>query len=335
LHVTIIAVVAYQYFILFILLIVATLVSILCVLVKGYAPVVDLSLPVINHRRVGVSSSGQVSYANIEARQAGSEVWGMLESALVPSGGEGAANWLDSGSRASLVTSTSETHSCCVGEDIGVDVELSNPLKIELSVTQLRLSCTFEGAGPRSGSATDATVASAPLQLREERITLHPGERAIVHLRARPLRTGKLHIEGVTWLLNGITSGRKAFALQQRTNTKKGSRNAGLSSEQEAGDQTQITGIDVKVMPPMPRLELSVEGLPPTLLAGQVARCVFHLKNAGAMTLHALSGATKRSSVVLEGTNVSIAERQDATIFSLKGSKLGVTESMELVAYLR
>ena len=37
-------------------------------------------------------------------------------------------------------------HTCVVGETVGIDVELSNPLQVELSLTHLRLACTFEPA---------------------------------------------------------------------------------------------------------------------------------------------------------------------------------------------
>ena len=50
-------------------------------------------------------------------------------------------------------------------------------------------------------------------------------------------------------------------------------------------------GIAFKVLPPMPRLEVSVSGLPPTLLAGEVAQCTMRLRNSGAMTLQHLSMA--------------------------------------------
>ena len=41
---------------------------------------------------------------------------------------------------------------CCVGEAVGVDVELSNPLHLDLALTRLRLACSWEPAAGDSAS---------------------------------------------------------------------------------------------------------------------------------------------------------------------------------------
>jgi hypothetical protein len=58
----------------------------------------------------------------------------------------------------------------------------------------------------------------------------------------------------------------------------------------------------------MPRLEVSVSGLPPTLLAGEVVRCSMTLKNSGAMTLQHLAMAVGGGVSVSLGTSVEDSE---------------------------
>lgn len=306
-------------------------------LLQGYAPIVQLSLPVVNNRKVDVSSSGQASYANADARQAAPDLWSTLESAVVPGGDAVPATWLSNGSRASLTGTQDMTYSCCVGEDVGVDVELTNPLHIELAITHLRLSCTFEAAPskapPPAQAQQVAKPETSPFQVREERITLHPGERAVIHLRVTPLRTGKLHIGGVVWTLNGVATGQMAFSIPRQLPKKTSS--AALASDGEEAPQPEAGGIDVKVMPPMPRLKLSLEGLPSSLLAGQVAQCTLRLKNAGAMTLHALRMSTDAPTLFLESPSITTVQRPEAIVFTLGQSKLGVNEELEVAAYVR
>lgn len=52
---------------------------------------------------------------------------------------------------------------CCVGEAVGVDVELSNPLQMDLGLTRLRLACSWEpaaGAAEGSGGAVGSQAGS-------------------------------------------------------------------------------------------------------------------------------------------------------------------------------
>jgi len=345
----------------------------------GYQPAIRLPLPVVNTSKVGVFSAGQASYANGAARQVVPEVWISLESAvcqgLAVTGGDsrntsnnggsgdgkGSSNWLDSGgSKASLASATGgpsgrsgmENLCCCVGEDVGVDVEIRNPLQIELAVTKLKLTCTFEAAtsSAPAAAAPAAAGSSSPFQVKEERITLHPGEQAVVHLRVKPLRTGSLSIDGVSWLLNGIATSTRAFSMKRGGGLGFVTLNRYPDAEDKEEDvvdtidDDNFSGPTIKVMPPMPRLELSLETLPPTLLVGQVTKCTLKLKNAGAMTLHALRCAIDTPSVFLElGAGQQVVHKPGkGHVFGLtnsssnKGStKLGVNEEMEVVLYAR
>jgi hypothetical protein len=65
-------------------------------------------------------------------------------------------------------------------------------------------------------------LAVASLQVHEESVTLQGGERVIVHLRVVPLRPGSLHVNGITWLLNGAAHGLAAFQIPRLRASKSG-----------------------------------------------------------------------------------------------------------------
>lgn len=132
-------------------------------------------------------------------------------------------------------------------------------------------------------------------------------------------------------------------------------------------DRPAPGGVTLRVLPPMPRLEVSVTGLPPTLLAGEVVRCCMRLRNSGAMTLQRLSmAAAAGTGVFLQppsrppssgaaapadgaaaaavsnsgsgggGAPELVASfRQGATVFSLPAVRLGVGQELELPVWFR
>ncbi len=53
------------------------------------------------------------------------------------------------------------------------------------------------------------------------------------------------------------------------------------------------------VLPPMPRLEVTLTDLPPSMLSGQLARCMLRLRNTAAMTLQGLSVAVDSAQLYL------------------------------------
>ena len=58
------------------------------------------------------------------------------------------------GSRAARLNEAGEEgapRSCCAGEAVGLDVELHNPLQLDLAVTHLRLACSWEPAAGAAG----------------------------------------------------------------------------------------------------------------------------------------------------------------------------------------
>lgn len=51
-------------------------------------------------------------------------------------------------------------HTCVVGETVGIDVEVFNPLQVELAITRLRLACSFEPALQPGAAAAEAAAAA-------------------------------------------------------------------------------------------------------------------------------------------------------------------------------
>lgn len=131
-----------------------------------------------------------------------------------------------------------------------LQVELRNPLQLDLNLTCLRLTCTWEPPTTLTADSPRGTVAPSaagnpkqqeegfqvghvflqvscgdtfavlllllilPIvvsQVLEENITLCAGEQRIAHLRVVPLNPGLLHISGLTWVLNDVAHGRAAF----------------------------------------------------------------------------------------------------------------------------
>ncbi|PRW18320.1 trafficking particle complex subunit 8 [Chlorella sorokiniana] len=343
----------------------------------GFPLVLSLPLPAVNCEHVGVQHDGQAAYSGVEARQLAPEAWQALEAALQPGlDGHPSSTWLDGGSRAARLNEAGEEgapRSCCAGEAVGLDVELHNPLQLDLAVTHLRLACSWEPAAGAAGGARGAegsppgvqgAAGEQGFQLHEESVTLHGGERVVVHLRVVPLRPGTLQVHGLSWLLNGVAHGQAAFCIPQPRPRKPGSSSKVLID----AERPAPGGISFRVLPPMPRLEVSVSGLPPTVLAGEVVRCTMRLRNSGAMSLHRLSmaaaagaglflqppsrpasGSASSPTAPAHPTAAGSSRsgggggpeelvpsfRQGAAVFTLPSARLGVGQELELPVWFR
>ena len=73
----------------------------------------------------------------------------------------------------------------------------------------------------------------------------------------------------------------------------------------DAGESAAAGGVVFKVLPPMPRLEVSISGLPAAVLAGEIVHCTMWLKNSGAMTLQHLSMAAAGGTHIYLGSGPS------------------------------
>ncbi|KAL4852692.1 Trafficking protein particle complex subunit 8 [Chlorella vulgaris] len=282
----------------------------------GFPLVLPLPLPQVSCERVGLQHDGQTCYCSVDARQVEGGVWAALDSALQPTAEpqQGGSSWLEGGSRPRLADGDAGALSCCVGEAVGVDVVLHNPLHLHLHTTRLRLACTCDpqppagGAGERSAAGEDGGQqqqgSQQGFQVYEESVTLQAGERVTVHLRVVPLRPGTLHVHGVAWLLNGTAHGTATFRTPHTPPARRGS-SARLPADTDAAPAPRSAAISLAVLPPMPRLEVSLAGLPPTLLAGEVVCCSMRLRNSGAMTLQHLTMAAPASAGIHLGSGAA------------------------------
>ena len=150
----------------------------------------ELPLPNVDCERVVVQHNGQTCFSGTESRQVPSETWRTLDAALQPGlEAPSSGTWLEGvlhhglgqgsmhspgkrrlagpppsscplcatgGSRARLTEANDDQRSCCVGEAVGVDVELCNPLQLDLHVSRLRLACSW-GPAASSAGGTEAT----------------------------------------------------------------------------------------------------------------------------------------------------------------------------------
>ena len=212
-------------------------------------------------------------------------LWKPLTAPLLP-GAEGAAgNWL-TGTTATAKAATPAP--CVLGEWVYVEVEIENPMHVPLNLSGLQLSCSLTADAATDTAAADAAdapaadaapappSAAAPRQLEADvqALALPAGRRSLVRLGVRPLAEGQLAIEGVAWTLNDVAHGSHALELHgKRLNQTRAQRVGRVY----AFDQS----LSMRVVPPMPLLQAAIEGLPQTLLLGQVANASIVLSNIG------------------------------------------------------
>ena len=198
-------------------------------------------------------------------------------------------NWLQK----SAVVAAEPTYAPCVqGEWVYVEVEVDNPMHVPLQLSTLKLACTHTPAAAATGNAADAGAppagtglvaagAAANLELDEHELTLAPGKRSVVRLGVRPLAEGTLVIAGASWTLGGMVHGRHDFALHGRRLNDTRQQRIG---KEYAFDQS----LRLEVVGPMPLLQAAIEGMPASLLLGQVVLAKLVLTNGGRTPLTAL-----------------------------------------------
>ncbi|KAL3692120.1 hypothetical protein R1sor_005771 [Riccia sorocarpa] len=276
--------------------------------------VLDLDLPSVDLEHVYVHFEDQRTYASSAAASVPEEIWTSVEEGLVPAADK-AVNWLDA--RTSNVKTTTMDYNVCVaGEDIGVDVEFSNPLQVALDISGVSLVCIFtaEGSAEESGqekseermldtsSSSDRVVqqdsqpgtpsAQGDIILSEEAFTLKAGESQVVRLRVRPSRAGHLNVLGVKWVLSKIAHGQRDFAVV-------GKKTKLRSNKRDEPPPHQR--LKFQVLGHMPRLEVSLHEMPGRVNAGEVRRLVLELSNASAGALKSIKFKTDHPLFLLVG----------------------------------
>eukprot|EP00850_Spirogloea_muscicola_P017760 SM000156S02116 [mRNA] locus=s156:54554:63177:+ [translate_table: standard] len=129
-----------------------------------------LSLPRVTTEKVYVHSEGIRTFSNAAAGAQSTSAWDRLEEGLVPAvAAMVTPTWLDgpafndtTGGAAYALT----TNTCVAGEEISVDVEFSNPLLIDLHVSEVQLKWDFTPtcATESTGQGVARTVSTPSLE---------------------------------------------------------------------------------------------------------------------------------------------------------------------------
>ncbi|KAK9916791.1 hypothetical protein WJX75_007099 [Coccomyxa subellipsoidea] len=271
---------------------------------KGSAPLLELPLPEVDAEHVTVQCDNEICHGNPESRTQQEELWRSLEGPLLSGMDTGATSWLDSGGSSSNKVSALQLSTAVAGEMIEVLISFSNPLAVDLHVSRLRL--LFE-AEPMPEGADLRQYA----EVQEQAVVLKGGEQVRLALGLRPLRPGLLTLTGVEWLLAGNAPGRKLFAPKRPKHRRTASRAA-----TKAEMQSQC--LSFTILDALPRLEASVEQLPPTLLAREVRKCTLKLRNTGTRPLRGIRAVCSSPDVFLPPDN---ADANGSTLDSLSSGR--------------
>lgn len=285
--------------------------SLLVVTLQNEALSDTCPIPEFDVLHLRLISAGSSEYGNFEAREISLDQWTKMEGFL---NGSPSTNWLDSSNKSSI-----SRHTACVGEEIGIDIEVCNPSKINLDVSDLRLICSTD---LEEDSSTVDTVQG--VTCLREKVTLYPGERAMVNLKCKPLEIGRLTIQGIAWILQGSVTGKKLLRPEK--------------SKWALDDNSKKFGgpITLEVMPPMPRLLVKAVDLPGDLYVGEIVKCKFKVRNIGATPLHNIV-AISSPFLYLEGAKFETRDEQKSSYqkFKLNDVKLDVEEEFDVSGFLR
>ena len=217
-------------------------------------------------------------------------LWKPLTAPLLPASEAATGNWL-TGMSASA-SASAPAAPCVVGEWVFVELDVENPMHVQLSLSHLQLDCALErseggggeagggeaGGGAGAGGASAGSEGAAPgsddLETDVQELVLTKGGRALVRLGVRAHRVGHLTISGVRWTLNGAAHGTFALELHGRRLNKTKAQRMG---KVYAFDQS----LAMRVVQPMPLLQARIDGLPQSMLLGELVRTTLVLSNVG------------------------------------------------------
>ncbi|MCO5560999.1 hypothetical protein L7F22_014619 [Adiantum nelumboides] len=290
-----------------------------------------LDLPAINKESTRVYFEDQRTYASVAASMLPNDVWEPLEVGLTPFVRTHTRTWLDPAVSKNSPLESSDYNESIAGESLAVDVEFVNPLQISLNLSSVSLLCKFdtksasEEGGPGSSkdseylfepdgndfalSEADAVKSSREddesqssieqqrpsITVVEESITLSSGEHHKVHLKVIPHVQGLLRIMGVKWTLSGVVRGYQMFACEE---TKPEFRNGKRDKSHICPPHKRLKFL---VREHMPRLDVSLHGMPEKITAGELRRVVLELSNTSDVILKNLKFCTSQPGIVLVG----------------------------------
>ena len=243
-----------------------------------------LRLPSVTPQPKMINFADTVTYATPASASVPDAKWRALEAPLVT---EGVAvrtpTWLDLANGSGSTTMEKNMLNCVVDEELSVDVELENILALPLSITRLRLECSYSADEPSSEGKDDGVddddgqrgkgdLSTADgYQVLEESLTLEPKEVIVARLRVVPHRAGRMTICGVAWVLEGVAHGRcDLHGLAPK---------ARAAGKRAQSGNSEPSAICFEVLPAMPLLSARVEGIPTSIHSGGICDVTLVLKN--------------------------------------------------------
>ncbi|CAK9197509.1 unnamed protein product [Sphagnum jensenii] len=264
----------------------------------GKDKLLELDLPAVKVENVCVHFEDHRTYASSAAAAAPEEIWGPVEEGLLPAVTVTLHTWMDAPSKS--LPQVKDFNICVAGEDIGVDVEFSNPLQIPIDISSICLSCEFietaaasEEIDSQISKEETADISASPLFLPQEAFSLKPEEKIVVRLMVKPLKEGVLKVVGVNWILSGVAAGHRDFAVlgPRIKRSKSGARDEPLPHQR----------LKFHVLRHMPRLDVSVHELPARVNSGELHRVVLELYNPSKVPVKKLKLKSSHSNSLLVG----------------------------------
>ncbi|KAJ1999237.1 hypothetical protein H4R26_005149, partial [Coemansia thaxteri] len=160
---------------------------------------------------------------------------------------------------------------CSVGEVVAVLLVVTNPLTIGVTLNNLTLECAFESSG-------ETTIVSEPaLDVSTVHTVILEGEQTtMATVQIVPRRAGFVSIVGVKYLLCDILPTFKSLVLP-------GKRMNGTLEQRVGVVHTPDTTLGFTVSPDLPRLHITVDDLPDTLMSGSMHRATLRVVNNGTL----------------------------------------------------
>merc|ERR1712157_335599 len=90
-----------------------------------------------------------------------------------------------------------------VGEEVKVELELSNPMRVSLELSQVQLWGELSSEAGASGDGSNSKKEGVPAEFPEQSVVLEPHEKKRVRLVAVPRHDGLLQLRSVSWKLFG------------------------------------------------------------------------------------------------------------------------------------
>ncbi|KAL3147776.1 hypothetical protein ABBQ32_002510 [Trebouxia sp. C0010 RCD-2024] len=268
--------------------------------VQGQPLVLELPLPLVDLAHAHAVFDDQFSHANAAALSFPETHWRQLEGPFLAGSESNLVSWLDAANKTSSVVQQHNT--AVAGEVVGVDVQVSNPMALSLSLTQLR--AVYEHESGVTGPVNEY------LKVLEQDIVIKPGDSDIVRLTIMPLKPGLLRITGLEWVLNGQAQGRRLFAAKAPQHRRTGSRMPGQAKVDRAANQV----LSFNVIPAASKLEVELHQRPGTLLEGELHRCRMVMRNSGDSLLHNVRMIVSHPDVFCPLTNEELQQEPASTL---------------------